>query len=241
MPSTFSTHRPLRHQAHCVLALLVLVCPPIRAEQTALAKTDRKPSPIMSYEGADWLERPEREKEEQPDAVIAAMELKPGNAVADIGVGTGFFARRIAKVVGPTGKVYGVDIQPEMLELLKKKCESDGIANVVPVLGSENDPNLPEDRIDWILLVDTYHEFQDPDKMLAAMRKALKTTGKVALVEYRLEGDSAKHIQKEHRMTVKQVLTEWNRAGFELIDLQEFLPAQHLFIFQKRIESIDKL
>ncbi|MCC6491333.1 MAG: class I SAM-dependent methyltransferase [Candidatus Hydrogenedentes bacterium] len=193
----------------------------------------REPAPVMTYHGADWLERPGREQEERPDEVIAAMGLKAGDVAVDLGCGTGYFARRMAKVVGPSGKVYGVDIQPEFLEMMKDLCAKEGITNVVPVLGNETDPNLPKGGIDWILLVDVYHEFQQPEPMLAKMRESLKPNGKIALVEYRLLGDAAKHIKVEHRMSVKQVLEEWNPAGFELVDLLEFLPSQHLFIFQK--------
>ncbi|MBI2424353.1 MAG: methyltransferase domain-containing protein [Candidatus Hydrogenedentes bacterium] len=193
----------------------------------------RKPSNVMSFEGADWLERPERVEEERPDEVIAAMELKPTDVVADIGAGSGFFTRRIAKVV-TEGKVLAVDIQPEMNAILEEKCAAEGIKNVEIILGEEADPKLPSESADWMILADVYHEFQDPQPMLAKMLQALKSTGKVALLEYRLEGESAAHILKAHRMSVKQVLAEWNAAGFELIDLQEFLPSQHLFVFHKR-------
>ena len=161
------------------------------------------------------------------------MGLKEGDVAVDLGCGTGYFARRMAKVVGPTGKVYGVDIQPEFLTMMKDLCAKEGITNVVPVLGDEVDPKLPKGEIDWIILVDVYHEFQQPEPMLTRMRESLKPDGKIALVEYRLLGDTAKHIKVEHRMSVKQVMEEWNPAGFELVDLLEFLPSQHLFIFQK--------
>ena len=193
----------------------------------------RAPAAVMSHEGASWLERPERAAEERPDLVLEAMELKAGDTVADIGCGSGFFTRRLAQAVGPSGTVYGVDIQPEMLEHLKERCAAEGITNVVPVLGGENDPRLPEGELDWILLVDTYHEFQDPQPMLRAMRDALAPGGKIALVEYRLLGDTAAHIKEEHRMSPRQVLKEWNPAGFQLVDIIESLPSQHLFIFEK--------
>ena len=197
----------------------------------------RKPANVMGHEGAPWLERPERIKEEMPDEVVAAMNLKDGDVVADVGCGSGFFTRRLAKAVGPTGKVYAVDIQPEMLEILQANCEKDGITNVIPVLGTENDPKLPKGEIDWILLVDTYHEFQDPAAMLATMHTALGADGKVALIEYRLLGETAKHIQESHRMSVKQVLLEWHPEGYELIDLLDFLPSQHYFIFKKLVKK----
>ena len=200
------------------------------------AAPGRIPAAVMTFHGADWLERPSREEEERPDDVIREMGLKEGDVAVDMGCGTGYFARRMAKAVGATGKVYGVDIQPEMLDYLRGLCKKEGIANVEPVLGDEVDPKLPADSIDWMILVDVYHEFQQPAPMLAKMREALKPGGRIALIEYRMLGDTAKHIKAEHRMSVKQVLAEWNPAGFELVDLLEFLPAQHFFIFQKRAD-----
>lgn len=193
----------------------------------------RTPAPVMSYHGAEWLERPEREQEERPDEVIKAMGLKPGDVVADIGCGTGYFSRRMAKAVAPGGKVFAVDIQPEFLDMVKEYCAKENVTNVVPVLGDEDDPKLPKGGIDWILLVDVYHEFQQPEPMLEKMLECLKPDGKVALIEYRLLGETAQHIKVEHRMSVRQVLDEWHPAGFELVDLLEFLPSQHFFIFRR--------
>jgi len=212
------------------------------AATTACAQEDtgtieREPAPVMSYHGAAWLERPERETEEQPYKVIDTMKLENGDVVADIGCGTGYFARKIAKGVAPDGKVYGVDIQPEFLELLKEYCEAEEVENVVPVLGDEDDPNLPDGSLDWIILADVYHEFQQPEAMLDAMRDDLKPDGRVALLEYRLEGDTADHIKVEHRMSPDQVLSEWEPAGFELVTQHEFLPSQHFFIFKKAEEE----
>lgn len=192
----------------------------------------RTPAPVMSYRGAPWLERSERDAEEQPARVIQAMELSAGDVVVDMGCGTGYYARKIAPLVGPEGKVIGVDIQQEMLDQMMELAKAEGIANIVPVLGGVDDPKLEPESADWIILVDVYHEFAKPGPMLAAMLKALKPGGKIALLEYRDEGDSAAHIKPEHRMSTRQVLTEWNAAGFELVDLMEFLPSQHFFVFQ---------
>jgi SAM-dependent methyltransferase len=194
----------------------------------------REPAPVMSWRGAAWLERPERASEDRPDIVLKAMQLENGNTVAEIGAGTGFFARRLAAAVAPDGVVWANDIQPEMLELMKEYLERDGITNVRQILGDENDPKLPAETFDWILLVDVYHEFQEPEPMLAAIRAALKPGGRVALVEYREEGSSAAHIKREHRMSKKQILAEWVPAGFELDRVVDDLPVQHLFIFRKR-------
>lgn len=192
----------------------------------------RTPAPLMSPEGAEWLERPGRELEERPDLVLEAMDLRRGDRVAEIGTGTGYFARRIASRVASDGEVYAVDIQQEMLDILNETIEREGIDNIVPVLGDPDDPKLPEGYFDWILLVDTYHEFQKPEQMLEEIRSALAPGGRVALVEYRLEGASAEHIRVEHRMSINQILAEWLPNGFDLVGRIETLPSQHLLIFE---------
>jgi len=192
----------------------------------------RTPASVMSASGASWLEREGREEEQRPAEIFRTMGLKDGDVVADLGCGTGWFARRMARSVAPRGTVYAVDIQPEMLDLLRGYVAAEGAKGVVPVLGTETDPRLPPASLDWILMVDVYHEFQKPQAMLEAIRRSLKPTGKVALVEYRLEGETASHIRREHRMSVEQVLGEWLPAGFRLVARHEFLPVQHLFVLE---------
>lgn len=227
---------PLRSWA-ALLFLLAAVGPATWAQppkpETTPVFHGRTVAKVMSYLGAPWLEREGRAAEEGIDALLAKMALEPGQNVADIGVGSGYFARRMARSIGPDGYVFAVDIQPEMIELLKKNMQAEGLTNVVPVLGSEGDPYLPEGEIDWILLVDVYHEFQQPAEMLSHMLEALAPGGRVALAEYRLHGDSAAHIKLNHRMSVDQVLAEWEPAGFELVEVWEELPTQHLFIFER--------
>lgn len=222
--------RRLRIAALPVLLLLLAAAglPPV-----ARAQDERRPAPVMGAAGADWLERPGRDEEQRPDEIVRTMGLRPGAVVADLGAGTGYFTRRLAKAAGQSGRVYAVDIQPEMLRHLKESIEKAGIRNVVPVLGESDDPKLPRGSLDWILLVDVYHEFQQPKAMLAKMREALKHTGRIALVEYRLEGLTALHVREEHRMSKEQVLAEWELAGFRLVTLHEFLPVQHFFVFEK--------
>ncbi len=218
-----------------VIALLLTLTLPLAAARAQEEPAKRVPAPVMTFHGADWLERPGRLKEEQPFEIIEYMDLKPGMVVADLGCGTGYFARKIAPKVMPGGTVYGEDIQPEMLQLLEQLCKKEGVEGVVPILGDEKDPKLPKGKVDWIIMADVYHEFQYPEPMLAKMLESLSPTGKVCLLEYRAEEfRKASHIKPEHTMTVKQVLEEWNAAGFELIDLQEFLPSQHMFIFHRR-------
>jgi len=216
----------------CAGLLLCVGLTSAGAQELPVELPPRVPAQFMSYQGAGWLERPERVAEEMPDEMLAMMGLEDGDIVADIGVGSGFFTRRMARLVAPSGTVYAVDIQPEMLEILQGYVEEEGLTGIVPVLSEFDDPKLPEGEIDWILLVDVYHEFGNPGAMLAKMREALKRDGRVALLEYRVEDGTGDHIKGDHRMSVRQVLSEWGPAGFELIELHEFLPSQHLFIFQ---------
>jgi len=212
-----------------VLVLAVVQGPSALGRQVA----ERRPAPVMGYQGADWLEREGREEEQRPGEVIKTMGLKEGDFVADLGCGTGYFARRMARAVAPSGRVYAVDIQPEMLDRMKALLEKEGITNVVPVLGEADDPKLPKGGLDWILLVDVYHELQQPKAMLARIRESLKPAGRIALIEYRLKGTSAAHIRPEHRMSPSQVLAEWEPAGLRLVTRHEFLPTQHFFVFEK--------
>ena len=218
-----------------LLCASLLLCAGLNSAAAQVLPADlpqRVPAQFMSYQGAGWLERPERVTEEMPDEMLAVMGLEDGDVVADIGVGSGFFARRMARLVAPTGTVYAVDIQPEMLEILQGYIEEEGVTGIVPVLSEFDDPKLPEGEIDWILLVDVYHEFGNHEAMLAKMREALKPDGRVALLEYRVEDGTGDHIKGDHRMSIRQVLSEWGPAGFELVELHEFLPSQHLFVFQ---------
>jgi ubiquinone/menaquinone biosynthesis C-methylase UbiE len=220
------------------LLLLGIACSPSPAAgpqpQPAAQKPDRQPAEVFSHAYADWLERPGRLEKEKPDEVVRLMGLKDGDIVADIGAGTGFYTRRIARAVAPTGKVYANDIQPEMLEKLEELAAAEGLTNIVSVIGAETDPKLPAGQMDWILIVDTYHEFQDPEAMLESIKKALKPNGRIALLEQRLEGDTASHTNIEHRMSVEQVLAEWEPAGFMLMETIETLPSQHFFVFTVR-------
>ena len=218
-----------------LLLILALACkaPHAPAPAETPAPQQRVPAPVMSAHGADWLERPAREREERPQLVLDAMQLREGDAVAEIGAGTGYFARRIARAVGPRGVVYANDIQSEMLDLMRTYAAREKLTNIRPILGTEADPKLPANTLDWILLVDVYHEFQQPQPMLARMREALKPTGRVMLVEYRGDGTTARHIRPEHRMTKEQVLQEWTPAGYRLESISEALPSQRMFIFSR--------
>jgi ubiquinone/menaquinone biosynthesis C-methylase UbiE len=195
--------------------------------------TGRKYAGVMGPGGADWLVRPERETEEHPDEALDAIGISKGMVVADVGAGAGYMTWRMATRVGPMGKVYANDIAPKMLELLRKNMAERHLANVEPVLGTVDDPKLPRAALDLILLVDVYHEFSEPQKMLRHMRESLKPEGRLVLLEYRGE-DPSVPIRPEHKMTVAQVKAELEPEGFLLAETLETLPRQHILIFRLR-------
>jgi SAM-dependent methyltransferase len=186
----------------------------------------------MGVQGASWLDRPERIEEENPDLALRLLKIAKGSAVADVGAGSGYMTLKLARIVGPTGRVYANDIQPGMLELLQKNVTKAKLTNVTPVLGTQNDPKLPAGELDLVLMVDVYHELSDPQTMLAHIRESLKPDGRLVLIEYRGE-DPDIPIQPLHKMTVKQAQTEVEHEGFTLAKTQEELPRQHLLTFVK--------
>ncbi len=186
---------------------------------------------VMGHEGAEWLERDSREQEEGTSKLVPLLGLKPTDVVADIGAGTGYFSFRMSAEV-PQGKVYAEDIQQEMLDVIKaRKAKGEG-KNVVTVLGGINDPRLPANSIDLILLVDAYHEFSLPREMGLAMARALKPGGRIALVEYRGE-DPAVPIKDLHKMTEAQARKEMDVLGLTWLRTDHGLPWQHVMFFQK--------
>lgn len=188
---------------------------------------------VMGHEGADWLERPEREREEQPSKLIEILSkrVKPTDVFADIGAGTGYYSFRLAPLV-PKGKVLAVDIQQEMLDMLSDAAKKKGIKNVEPILGTIEDPKLPENGVDWVLLVDAYHEFDHPREMLAGMRKGLRPGGKIIQVEFRGEDDNVP-IKPLHKMTGAQAKKEMQASGMKYVETIKDLPWQHVMIFEK--------
>ena len=182
---------------------------------------------VMGFEGASWLERPERKTQENPDLAVDLLELKPGMTVADIGAGSGYYSVLMSKKVGPTGKVYANDIQQEMLQLIEKKR----VGNVVTVLGAADDPKLPKACCDLLLMVDVYHELSEPQKMLRKMREELKPDGRLVLIEFRKE-DPNVPIKPEHKMTVAVAKLEVEAEGYKLDSVIEKLPWQHIIIFR---------
>ena len=211
------------------IALFLSACTAPPAAQTQAPA--RVPAGVVGPGAAEWLERRERESEERPEIAIAAMKLKDGDVVADVGAGTGFYTRRLARAVGKKGIVYANDIQTELLDELRRNAAAERLTNIVTILGTETDPKLPVNRFDWVLLVDVYHEFQQPAPMLAAIRASLKPTGRVALVEYR---ETTTRINPAHRMSKEQVLAEWPPAGFRLVEIVEAMPLQRLYVFERK-------
>jgi SAM-dependent methyltransferase len=196
--------------------------------------TGRRIAGVMGVGGADWLERSEREIEEMPETALDKIGIRQGMTVADVGAGIGYFTVRLGKRVGPTGKVYAVDVQPEMLTMLKQRATKANLKNILPVLGSESDPKLPAATMDLILLVDVYHEFSQPQKMLQRMREALKNDGRLVLLEYRKE-DPHIPVRSEHKMSIDEAKTELEAEGFRLETVLKDLPRQHILIFRKNV------
>ena len=187
----------------------------------------------MSVEGADWLDRAERDQEEDPDRAIDVLKLQKGATVADIGAGSGYMTEKLAKKVGPMGKVYATDIQQGMIDLLDKRIAKRKLTNVTPVLGVQDDPRLPLETIDLVLMVDVYHELSQPQLMLRHIKAALKPGGRLVLVEYRKE-DPTIPIRPEHKMSVAEAKLEVEAEGFRLTTTNEDLPRQHVLIFTKQ-------
>ena len=189
---------------------------------------------VMGHAAASWLERPEREEEENPSKLYDLLALKEGDVVADIGAGSGYHTFRLAKRVGPKGKVLAVDIQKEMLDLIRQRAKKEGVTNVEPVRGEEADPKLKPESVDLILLVDVYHEFAFPYEMTEQMVKALKPGGRLVFVEFRLE-DERVPIKLVHKMSERQVLKEMAEfPEMKHTGTSDKLPWQHVITFTKR-------
>jgi protein-L-isoaspartate O-methyltransferase len=193
----------------------------------------REIAQVMGYQAAGWLDRPEREKEEQCSKLLEALKFKPGDVVADVGAGSGYYTFRIAGRVGEEGKVLAVDIQQQMLDIINKRKAEKKAKNVEAILGTLTDPKLPVNGVDLILLVDVYHEFSHPYEMTVEMVKGLKPGGRMVFVEYRLE-DPKVPIKLVHKMTEKQVKKEMADFPLEYVQTIDVLPWQHVIVFKKK-------
>src|SRR3954469_8404315 len=228
-------HKQTRFTAVCA-ALMLVGSAVLAAQQIASPGvhpiSGRRYAQTMSYLGADWLDRSERVQEEEPDVALDAIKLVTGSTVADVGAGAGYMTVKMAKRVGPTGKVFANDIQPQMLTMLRQRLDREKIPNVELVLGTLDDPRLPANTIDLILMVDVYHEFSEPQKMLRRMHEALKPGGRLVLLEYRKEG-RAIPIRPAHKMSVAEAKMEVEAEGYTLSKVDEVLPRQHILIFTR--------
>jgi ubiquinone/menaquinone biosynthesis C-methylase UbiE len=192
----------------------------------------REIAQTMHYLGAPWLTRESRDREEDCKTMLAALHVKPGDTVCDLGCGNGFYTLQLARLAGDGGHVLAVDIQREMLELLKDRAAAEKVTNIETVLGTLIDPKLKDDSVDLVLLVDVYHEFSHPEQMLSAIRRSLKPKGRVALVEFRAE-DPEVPIKPLHKMSKAQILKEFPPNGFKLVEEFDKLPWQHLMFFER--------
>jgi ubiquinone/menaquinone biosynthesis C-methylase UbiE len=199
----------------------------------------REIAQVMGHEAAAWLDRPEREKEENPNKLMEVLQIKEGAVVADIGAGSGFYTFRLAEKVGPKGKVLAEEIQKEMLDIIRERMEKKKVTNVELVLGTITDPKLPANGVDLILLVDVYHEFDHPYEMTEAMVKGLKPGGRLVFVEFKLE-DPEVPIKLVHKMSQKQVLKEMEPFPLKHVKTIDSLPWQHVIIFEKKAEEKKK-
>lgn len=196
----------------------------------------REISGVMGWQGAAWLERDERQQEERADLLLRELDLQPGMAVADIGAGTGYYARRIAPLVGSGnsgGLVYATDVQPEMMKMLEGGAKKAGLTNIKPVLGGLQSVNLPDSSIDLAILVDVYHELEYPFEVVDSLVRALKPGGRIAFVEYRLE-DPRVPIKPLHKMSEVQVRKEASVHALVWERTARTLPWQHVVIFRKK-------
>jgi ubiquinone/menaquinone biosynthesis C-methylase UbiE len=204
--------------------------PPHR--ETGRTYMGRPIADVMSYLGADWLFRPERIEEERPDEMLDALRIQPGWTVADVGAGAGYTSLRLSQRVGPKGVVLATDIQPQMLQMLRVNARAAGITNIRPILCTQDDPKLPKGQVDLAIMVDVYHEMSNPATSLKGIRAALKPGGRLVLVEFRGE-DPEVPIKPEHKMTVVQVRKEIEPQGFAFKEVLDFLPWQHIIIFER--------
>lgn len=227
------------HQTYLLVATVVSIGLPVAAAgqeasvpPPAARYMGREIAQTMHYLGAPWLTRDSREREEDCQTLLAALKLEPSSTICDMGCGNGFYTLPLAKLVGENGRVIAVDIQREMLELLKDRATAERLNNIEPVLGTVIDPKLPPASIDLVLLVDVYHEFSHPEQMLAAIRRSLKPAGRIALVEFRSE-DPNVPIKPLHKMSKAQIMKEFPANGFKLVEEFDKLPWQHLMFFQR--------
>ena len=213
------------------LAAVVAVVVGVSFAQATHPVSGRRIANVMGHQGAPWLERPEREAEEAPSKAVAALELRPGQIVADVGAGSGYYTMLLSEAVGPRGRVYATDIQPEMLALIKKKIEKGPVSNVELILGTPTESRLPDAGIDLALMVDVYHELAQPQAFLKSLKRALKPDGRLVLIEFRKESPWVP-IREEHKMTIHEARLELEADGYRFERVIDVLPWQHILVFR---------
>jgi len=206
---------------------------PASADGIGKSYMGREISAVMGWQGASWLERQEREREERTDLLLAALMLKPGNVVADIGAGTGYLSRRMAPLVMPGGKVWAVDVQPEMINLLQAGVKRNGLTQIEARLSAVDDVKLPASSVDLAIMVDVYHELAYPYEVMASLLKALKPGGRLVFVEYKAE-DTFVPIKPLHKMSEAQIKREAAVFALDWERTVKTLPWQHVVVFRKR-------
>ena len=222
-----------------VAVLLSLSLASSAVAPTSAAQPRRHPisgrvlAPVMGVAGAGWLERAEREDEEAPSKAIDALGLAPGMVIADIGAGSGYYTSRLARKVAPSGRVIATDIQPGMIEILDRRIKAEGLANVTTVLGAGDDPRLPPNSIDLAIMVDVYHELQQPQLFLQRLKPAFKPGGRLVLLEFRKE-DPRVPILDVHKMSIAEVKAELEAEGYALDRVIDILPWQHIIVLHVR-------
>ena len=192
----------------------------------------RRIAAVMGHQGAAWLERPEREAEEAPGKAIKALSIRSGQTVADIGAGSGYYSVLLAAAVGPAGRVFATDIQPEMLALIRRKLDAQPIPQIELVLGTPTESKLADGSVDLALMVDVYHELAEPQVFIRSVKRALKPDGRLVLIEFRKE-DARVPIREEHKMTVREARMELEAEGLRLREVIDVLPWQHILVFSR--------
>jgi cyclopropane fatty-acyl-phospholipid synthase-like methyltransferase len=211
---------------------LLLVCFSLPGAAQPISLPDGRQVELANPQEAWWFYRPERVETEKPEELLDVLGIKKGDVVADIGAGPGFFSLRAAQHVGPSGKVFAVDVQPEMIDGLRRMAQKSGLENIVPILGSPDDPKLPANSVDAVLVIIAYHEFSHPAEMMHHIYTAMKPDARMLIVEYKAE-DPNSRVSGAHKMRAADILREISGDGFKLDKAVDMIPTQHVFIFKK--------
>ena len=223
--------RLTRLAALLALAAAIAIAVAVSAQARRHPVSGRVLAPTMGVEGAAWLDRPEREAEEAPSKAVDALGVRPGDVVADIGAGSGYYTVKLARAVGPGGRVVATDLQPGMLDLIRAKVARERLTNVEVVQGGADDPRLPAKTFDLLLMVDVYHELASPQVFVRRLKETLKPGGRLVLIEFRRE-DPRVPIREEHKMSVEQVRQELGADGFRVDRVIDVLPWQHIVVLR---------